>query len=67
MRVGTFEHMVVVVVHEPSSLYLGEGFALVERADAITFEDACVAQTILERHASEPGFVSEQVAAQPAA
>ena len=59
--------MVVVVAHEPSSLFLGEGFTLVERADAIEFEDALVARTILERFASEPCFVTEAAAAQPAA
>ena len=64
---GTVERMVVVVAHEPSALYLGEGFALVERADAIEFESAGEACALLERHASEPCFVTEAVAEQPAA
>ena len=59
--------MVVVVAHEPSSQYLGEGFALVERPDAIEFESATEAHALLERFASEPCFVTEAVAAQPAA
>ena len=59
--------MVVVVAHEPSSRYLGEGFTLVERAHAIEFESASEAQAVLERFASEPCFVPEAVAAQPAA
>lgn len=59
--------MVVVVAHEPSSLYLGEGLALVARADAIEFEDADVARLFLDRYASEPCFVTECGAAQSAA
>ena len=59
--------MVAVVAHEPSSLYLGEGFALVARADAVEFEDAEVARRFLDRYASEPCFVTECAAAQPAA
>lgn len=54
--------MVVVVVHEPSSLFLGEGFVLVDRAHALEFESVLVAQAILQRHASEPCFVAEDVA-----
>jgi len=59
--------MVVVVAHEPSAQYLGEGFTLVARADAIEFESASEAHALLERHASEPCFVTESVAEQPAA
>lgn len=59
--------MVVVVAHEPSALYLGEGFTLVARTDAIEFENARVAQALLERHASEPVFVTEPVTACSAA
>jgi hypothetical protein len=59
--------MVVVVAHEPSSQYLGEGFTLVVRAHAIEFESAGEARALLERLASEPCFVPEVVAAQPAA
>ena len=59
--------MVVVVAHEPSSLYLGEGFTLVERADALEFENARAAHALLDRHASEPCFVTEATAARPAA
>jgi hypothetical protein len=58
--------MVVVVTHEPSSQYLGEGFALVERAHAIEFESAGEAHALLERFASEPCFVTEAVAASAA-
>ena len=54
--------MVVVVAHEPSSLFLGEGFVLVERAHALQFDDVFTAQTFLDRHASEPCFVAEDVA-----
>ena len=59
--------MVVVVAHEPSSQYLGEGLALVARADAIEFENTATAQRFLELHASEPCYVTEHAAAQPAA
>lgn len=61
-RVGvtTFGRMAVIVAHEPSSLYLGEGFTLVERAHAIEFESANAAQTVLDRHAPErASFVTE--------
>ena len=58
--------MVVVVAHEPSARYLGEGFTLVERADAIEFETASQAHALLERFASEPCFVTEAVAASAA-
>jgi hypothetical protein len=54
--------MVVVVAHEPSSLFLGEGFVLVDRAHALEFENVCAAQSFLDRHASEPCFVAEDVA-----
>jgi hypothetical protein len=54
--------MVVVVAHEPSSLFLGEGFFLVDRANALEFEDVRTAQVFLDRHASEPCFVAEDVA-----
>jgi hypothetical protein len=54
--------MAVIVAHEPSSLYLGEGFALVERADAIEFESAQMAQSLLDRHASEPSYVTVSLA-----
>jgi hypothetical protein len=54
--------MVVVVVNEQSSLYLGEGFVLVDRAHAIEFEDVLSAQTFLDRYASEPCFVPEDLA-----
>ena len=59
--------MVVVVAHEPSSLYLGQGFTLVERADAIEFENARAAVALLERFASEPCYVAELVANSSAA
>jgi hypothetical protein len=54
--------MVVVVAHEPSSLFLGEGLVLVERAHALEFENVHAAQLFLDRHASEPCFVAEDVA-----
>ena len=57
---------IAVVAHEPSAQYLGEGFTLVERADAIEFESAGEARAMLERHASEPCFVTEAVAASAA-
>jgi hypothetical protein len=49
--------MVTVIVHVESALYLGSGFALVGRDDAIQFADALAAQALLKRHASEPCFV----------
>jgi hypothetical protein len=54
--------MVVVVAHEPSSLFLGEGFVLVDRAHALEFESVFAAQALLDRYASEPSFVAEDVA-----
>lgn len=54
--------MVVVVAHEPSSRYLGEGFVLVERAHAIEFDDVFSAQSFLDRYASEPCFALEDLA-----
>jgi hypothetical protein len=54
--------MVVVVAHEPSSRYLGEGFVLVDRAHAIEFKDVFSAQAFLDRYASEPSFAPEDVA-----
>jgi hypothetical protein len=60
--VTTVGGMVVVVAHEPSSWYLGEGFVLVDRAHALEFHDVRTAQTFLDRHASEPCFVAEDVA-----
>jgi hypothetical protein len=54
--------MVVVVAHEPSSLFLGQGFVLVDRDVALEFEDVSSAQRLLARHASEPSFVIEAVA-----
>jgi hypothetical protein len=53
--------MAVVVAHEPSSLYLGEGFTLVDRAAAIEFDSAQAAQSLLDRYASEPSFVTESL------
>jgi hypothetical protein len=46
----------VVVVHEPSSRYLGPGLALGVRSEAVTFDDAESAEVFLARHASEPTF-----------
>jgi len=54
--------MVVVIAHEPSSLYLGEGFVLVERDLALEFDDVFSAQSLLNRYASEPCFVAEDLA-----
>jgi hypothetical protein len=54
--------MVVVVAHEPSARYLGEGFVLVDRAHAIEFENVFSAQAFLDRYASEPCFVAEDLA-----
>ena len=54
--------MVVVVAHEPSSLYLGEGLVLVDRAHALEFDDVSAAQSLLDRHASEPCFVAQDIA-----
>ena len=58
----TVDGMVVLIAHEPSSLYLGEGFVLVERARAIEFDDVFSAQSFLDRYASEPSFVAEDLA-----
>jgi hypothetical protein len=46
----------VVVVHEPTSLFLTSGLSLGERAGAVTFDDAESAARFLARHASEPCF-----------
>ena|GEM_PF-5430519 len=46
----------VVIVHEPTSQYVGPGFTLCPRADALVFDDAEVAARLLARHASEPCF-----------
>jgi hypothetical protein len=48
--------MVVVVVHEPSSLFLGQGFVLVGRADALEFDTVQSAANFLARYASEPCY-----------
>jgi hypothetical protein len=54
--------MVVVVAHEPSSRFLGEGFVLVDRADALEFESVFAAQQFLDRYASEPVYVAADLA-----
>lgn len=54
--------MVVVIAHELSSRYLGEGFVLVERDHALEFADVVSAQSLIDRYASEPCFVAEDVA-----
>jgi len=59
--------MVVVVMHEPSEMFLGQGFVLVERADALEFESVDAARRLLELHASEPSYVTHDVRAQFAA
>ena len=59
--------MVAVVAHELSSQYLGEGFVLVARDDAIEFESVAAAQELVERFAPEPAFVVERVSACSAA
>ncbi len=60
--ITTVDDMVVVIAHELSSLYLGEGFVLVERDHALEFDDVFSAQSFLARHASEPCFVAEDLA-----
>ena len=54
--------MVVVVAHELSSLFLGEGFVLVDRAHALEFESVFVAQSFLDRYSCEPSFVADDIA-----
>jgi hypothetical protein len=47
----------MVIVHEPSRRYIGADFELCDDADAallLTHDDA--AETIIARHASEPGY-----------
>ena len=46
----------VVVLHEPTSLFLAPGLELGHRAQAVTFDDAESAEGFLARHASEPCF-----------
>jgi hypothetical protein len=46
----------VVVVHEPTSLFLAAGLELGHRDQAVTFDDAESAEGFLARHASEPCF-----------
>jgi len=47
----------VLLKHEPTSAYLGVGFVLTDRADALVLDDASTAAALLARHASLPGFV----------
>ena len=54
-------------MHEPSEMFLGQGFVLVERADALEFESVDAARRLLELHASEPSYVTHDVRAQFAA
>ncbi|HEX2384639.1 MAG TPA: hypothetical protein VHI95_18495 [Acidimicrobiales bacterium] len=46
----------VVVVHQPTSRFLGAGLLLGDRSEAVTFEDAQTAEVFLARHGSEPAF-----------
>ena len=46
----------VTVRHVPTGRFLGLALVLVERADAITFESAEIAQRFLLLHASEPCY-----------
>ena len=55
--------MVVVIAHEPSASFLGEGFVLVDRANALVFDDAQTAASILARFASEPCYSIEELTA----
>jgi len=48
--------MVVVVAHEPSSLFLGRGLSLVDLSDALEFESEIAATEFLARYASEPCY-----------
>jgi hypothetical protein len=46
----------VIVLHEPSSKFLGTGLVLRGRDEAVTFEDVDTAERFLALHASEPCF-----------
>jgi hypothetical protein len=53
--------MVVVINHEPSGSFVGEGFALVDRANALVFDDEPTAARLLARYAPEPGYAIEEL------
>ena len=55
--------MVVVIAHEPSASFLGEGFVLVDRANALVFENETTAAALLARHGSEPCYAIEELTA----
>lgn len=55
--------MVVVVAHEPSSLFLGQGLILVGVADALEFDSAAAAAEFLARYASEPCYSVAELSA----
>jgi hypothetical protein len=55
--------MVVVAAHEPSALFLGQGFVLVDLAHALEFEDEQIAAAFLERYASEPCYTAAELTA----
>ena len=46
----------VVVLHEPTSKFLGAGLVLRGRDEAVAFENVDSARRFLARHASEPCF-----------
>jgi hypothetical protein len=46
----------VVVLHEPTSKFLGAGLVLRGRDEAVSFENVDTAERFLARHASEPCF-----------
>ena len=46
----------VTVRHVPSGRFLASALVLGERADAITFDSAEIAERFLLRHASEPCY-----------
>lgn len=53
--------MVVVIAHEPSDLFLGTGLVLVDRSNALEFEDVQTASAFLARYASEPCYAIEDI------
>jgi hypothetical protein len=55
--------MVVVIAHEQSASFLDEGFLLVDRANALVFDDAPTAAALLARYASEPCYAIEELTA----
>jgi hypothetical protein len=51
-----------VVLHQPTSTYLGPGLSLTDRSGAVTFDSVEAAAAFLARYGSEPCLVPVPVA-----